>query len=958
MAPQRPQRGGRRNDNSGHRGQMRNGGRRRAANDTTTLPAALAQTLETNRNDDDSIERFAFRGFSKKQLSRKDDRKRKRDEKKQRKQEFFTQKKGSDVPKDVPVAVSEKSTTASSKRKRETDTASPQPLKKQKPSTTSSPASSSASSKTKPAPQPPTTASEARQLAKLAETNPHFYSLLKEQRLISGGPAPTVSVQQAAFEQDDKEIEMYARKLGLNKKKKKTGKDGLTKAFAEDGLDFLFAGLEGTPIEKSLKAKTTAEAGNAEGVSDIEADESLKGLDERDEDEEDAQFDGEEDDEDLDGDDFGMGGRDEDEDEDEIDEFGLAEEDSDLTDADSDEEAAEDDEGEDVDDDDLDMSEGEGGNGEDEDGDAQPSTAAPPEADTAPATKYIPPHLRAKPTTQSEQYLRLKRQLQGQLNRLSDANMESIIGAVEECFGRASRHDITEILTDLITTIIADHANLLDSFVMTYAAFIAALYNTIGTEFGAHLVQTIVEMLDTGRNEWLAASKNEGASESKEKELSNKKCVNLVTLLGYLYDFSVVAHIIIYDVIRLSISTLSELDVEILLRLIRISGFQLRSDDPSSLKEIVLSVQEGMAEKEKESVAGGAAVSTRAKFMVETIMDLKNNRRKVVKRSEGQNVQMDRLKKFVGNLSKKRSSIGSNEPLRVSLSDIRSIHTKGKWWLVGAAWAGHGDQDASSAAGGGGGGEGVKDALTASTGDLLKLARAMKMNTDVRRSVFVVLMSSEDCVDCFERLMKLRLKGEQEREIVRVLVHCCAQEKVYNPYYALVAEKLCQHAHGFKITLQFVLWDGVKAMGEAGDEESGDGEAMDVRKVSHYARMYAYLVGRGALTLAVLKALKFTHLTPLQTLFAQLFFTTILTAPTPASKKTQKDPDAGVKAIFERITVGAASEQLENLREGIVFFLQQFVVGKKGDGVVKEGEKEVVRRRVKVVRGVLVGREM
>ena len=39
-----------------------------------------------------------------------------------------------------------------------------------------------------------------------------------------------------------------------------------------------------------------------------------------------------------------------------------------------------------------------------------------------------------------------------------------------------------------------------------------------------------------------------------------------------------------------------------------------------------------------------------------------------------------------------------------------------------------------------------------------------------------------------------------------------------------------------------------------------------------------------------------------------------------------------------------------------MFFLQQFVVGKKGEAVVKEGERELVKRRVKLVKNVLVGR--
>ena len=83
----------------------------------------------------------------------------------------------------------------------------------------------------------------------------------------------------------------------------------------------------------------------------------------------------------------------------------------------------------------------------------------------------------------------------------------------------------------------------------------------------------------------------------------------------------------------------------------------------------------------------------------------------------------------------------SHEPLRVSLADLRSAETKGKWWLVGAAWGGdplverqQGATDPEATAP-------APDAPSENA--LLKLAKKQGMNTDIRRSIFVVLMSSE-----------------------------------------------------------------------------------------------------------------------------------------------------------------------------------------------------------------------
>lgn len=80
----------------------------------------------------------------------------------------------------------------------------------------------------------------------------------------------------------------------------------------------------------------------------------------------------------------------------------------------------------------------------------------------------------------------------------------------------------------------------------------------------------------------------------------------------------------------------------------------------------------------------------------------------------------------------------AHDPLRVSLADLLSADIKGKWWLVGAAWAGNPLVDHAKAAA-----QAPKTiSLEVEEDDLMKLARKQGMNTDVRRRVFVVVMSS------------------------------------------------------------------------------------------------------------------------------------------------------------------------------------------------------------------------
>ena len=147
--------------------------------------------------------------------------------------------------------------------------------------------------------------------------------------------------------------------------------------------------------------------------------------------------------------------------------------------------------------------------------------------------------------------------------------------------------------------------------------------------------------------------------------------------------------------------------------------------------------------------------------------------------------------------------------------------------------------------------------------NLTKLAKNSGMNTDVRRAIFVSLLSASDYKDAYARLMKLHLKNKQQLEIPRVMATCVGGEEAYNAFYALVARKFCAE-HRLRKAFQFTLWGFWReieneADGED-DEEEDEKEAVSVRKVVNLAKFYASLVADGSLSLAILKKLDFTYL--------------------------------------------------------------------------------------------------
>ena len=70
----------------------------------------------------------------------------------------------------------------------------------------------------------------------------------------------------------------------------------------------------------------------------------------------------------------------------------------------------------------------------------------------------------------------------------------------------------------------------------------------------------------------------------------------------------------------------------------------------------------------------------------------------------------------------------------------------GRWWIIGSAWVGRDTNSTPSAqqgAASGGGPGNIDTAAAASESWVLELARRQRMNTDVRKNIFCVVMTSE-----------------------------------------------------------------------------------------------------------------------------------------------------------------------------------------------------------------------
>ncbi|XP_027679697.2 nucleolar MIF4G domain-containing protein 1 [Chelonia mydas] len=684
----------------------------------------------------------------------------------------------------------------------------------------------------------------------------------------------------AANEEEEKEIRRLERRLGLSKRRK-AGASSLPQSFARDGLGYVLGALE---PEATLCGLYEESSGEEEAADErpLDLDE---GKDEVDKEDLDLESLGDDQEGELDGEEEEEAGRTEDT-------LETSEE--------------------------ADME----GNWEDERkgsrklpmspedcGDHKPckgKTSREEQSLCHRATMYVPPAARRVDETMDdkkrEELGRLKKTVKGLINRLSEPNLASISGQLEELYMTNSRKDMNETLTDVLMNACVTAAVMPVRLMMEHVLLVSILHHTVGIEVGAHFLEAVVRKFD----------------EFYKSDTEGKECDNLFALIGHLYNFHVVHSLLIFDILKTLVSTFTEKDIELILLLLKNVGFSLRKDDALALKDLI-------SESQNKANAVGKKFQdqSRIRFMLETMLALKNNDMRKIPGYDPEPAQ--KLLKLQRTLVHNSGS-GRETQLRVSLESLLNADQVGRWWIVGSSWSGAPMIDGTSSK------TQHKLPVGKMSSKILELARKQRMNTDIRRNIFCVLMSSEDFLDAFEKLLKLGLKDQQEREIVHVLVDCCLQEKTYNPFYAYLANKFCEYDRRFQMTFQFSIWDKIRDLGN-----------LSTTTFSNLVSLLAHLLKTKSLSLSVFKVVEFSELDkPKVHFLRQVLY--ILLIKTDLEELT---------SIFGRLT---DNPKLGMLREGLKLFLSHFFL-KNVQAHKSAEEASLLKERVELVSRTLQARE-
>jgi len=434
--------------------------------------------------------------------------------------------------------------------------------------------------------------------------------------------------------------------------------------------------------------------------------------------------------------------------------------------------------------------------------------------------------------------------------------------------------------------------------VQEHMVLLAYLHAQIGSEIGAHFLQTFVELFDGY------------VKDIANLEVEDKQLNNLVLVLCYMYLFKIYELSLLMELIGKLADQLCEKSVECLLLIFQSIGFRLRKDDPLAFKTMMQRVQSQIATAPLE-----LKENPRLRFMVDILNAVKNN-------------NMQKLPQYdpelAENLRKRLKAMLKNDryvvTLNITLEDLLRADKVGKWWIVGSAWTGNLDEMGSAKQK-----QDKNSAKTANGGfadQLLELARKQQMNTAERRNIFCIIMSAADYVDAFEKILHLALKDQ--RAVAYVIIHCALNEKRANPYYAHLALKFCQFNRKYQLAFQFASWDRIN-----------DIEKLSRPQIRNLASFLQQVILAAGLQLSVLKVVDFMQLDKLSFYFMKEVMVRLLLAP----------DEREVYQTFERV---AKNTKLQQFKQSVRLFLQHFLL--KEDQLeklkLKEEEQQLLKQRV------------
>lgn len=115
----------------------------------------------------------------------------------------------------------------------------------------------------------------------------------------------------------------------------------------------------------------------------------------------------------------------------------------------------------------------------------------------------------------------------------------------------------------------------------------------------------------------------------------------------------------------------------------------------------------------------------------------------------------------------------------------------------------------------------------------------------LRRTIYLTIQSSLDFEECAHKLLKMELKPGQEIELCHMFLDCCAEQRTYEKFYGLLAQRFCQINKIYIEPFQQIFRDTYATT-----------HRLDANRLRNVSKFFAHLLFTDAINWQVLDIMK------------------------------------------------------------------------------------------------------
>jgi len=119
---------------------------------------------------------------------------------------------------------------------------------------------------------------------------------------------------------------------------------------------------------------------------------------------------------------------------------------------------------------------------------------------------------------------------------------------------------------------------------------------------------------------------------------------------------------------------------------------------------------------------------------------------------------------------------------------------------------------------------------------------------NLRRTIYLVIMSSVHYEECVHKILKLNITEGQEGEVVTMLIDCCAMERMFNRFFALQAERLSRLNPVYQERFQ-----------DAFETQFATVHRLETNKLRNIGKFFAHLLYTDAISWSIMKTIRITE---------------------------------------------------------------------------------------------------